>query len=176
MGRQISFVHEESAARLFLREIERLNGYLIIEGHVYLPSDIEEYLIKQMSSPVSKALIICQPQLSCSDVGILEGTAIDFHNCCKGNTLSRTYQIGRLYMVRNKQGQFDPRLCALFEKLRSYIRKNYLYSKRSGVYFEPIFKERYDANYFYATSHGIPVCFQAPGHESAQMLIPTKRE
>lgn len=163
MGKQISFLHTQEAAANLLKKVERLNGRIIVNGYAHLPSHVEKDIILQMNSFFCQYAIIYAPQQTVesyrTDASVNAGTAIEFLNCCKGNPLSRTYEVGRLYIVKDCHGQYDPSTHALYTQLCKYIKKCYNFDSHSQVYFEPTFKQGYDSNYLYATRLGIPIHF-----------------
>lgn len=163
MGSQISFLHTEEDVISFLEEIEKNDGRIIIDGKIHCPSKVNDNVLLQMSSFACKFKIVCSYQQNLeechSDLTVAAGTAIEFLNCCKGNALSRTYEVGRLYITKNEQGIYDSKTYLLYKKLCTYIKKGYLYSNRSHTYFSPTFKHGTEQHYLYASCLGRPIHF-----------------
>ena len=158
MGSQISFWHTEDDTIMLLHEIERNNGKIIIKGIEYRPCDAMEIVLSQMSSFECKFPVVCSQQSGSEKCGqedtIFAGTAIEFMNCCKGNSLSRTYEIGRLYISKTAQGIYAPQLHSLYKKISTYIKKNYYYSSSCKAYYSPDFKNGVDRHFLYPSRLG----------------------
>lgn len=101
------------------------------------------------------------------DLGVsqMQGTAdkshlIEFDNCCKRNETSRTYEVGRLFVIADINGEYDKKVLGAFQNLSAYIKKNCIYSKKSRVYFGQDFLSKYRDKYYFALSGGVkPILF-----------------
>ncbi len=153
MGRQIEFVHIEDDMISFLSAVEKGGGYIVCNGTAKLPLIYSNEIISQMATPVSQHGIVPTNMFS-NGFGVLPGNAVEFTNCIKGNSLSRVYEVGRLYISPAPDGKYDPALLKLFDSIRKYIKQNYIYSKSAKIYYSPLFKEQYDRCYYYAAKIG----------------------
>ena len=153
MGKQIVFVHLEEDVQSFLSVVEQRNGLVILDNEAFLPSQLKEYILKKMDTPFSKFFIVPHDSVR-SRV-----SQIEFLNCTRGCATSRTYETGRLYIAPDMAGEYDGQALALYNQLCRYIKKNYLYSRNSQVYFSAGFKDKLDANYLFATNLGFPIHF-----------------
>ena len=156
MGRQIEFVHTEEDIAPFLSEIAKEGGMIIQNKVVCSTSNLTENVLLQMSTPFCRLFIAS----NCSDIdGVvradaLSGTVIEFLNCRKGNSLSRTYEVGRLFLAADQNANSAPDLLLLYKALNAYIKKHYLYSPQAKLYYSPAFKAQYDRKYYYAARMG----------------------
>lgn len=151
MGKQTRFVHVEEDIYDFLSFLEGEGGYILWDGRAVKPLSLEREIVERMGS------WRCQYQITaCSEVGIDEKkcSTIEFTSSSKGNSLSRTYEPGRIYLARTEEGIYDERLLALFAKLHGYIRKSYSYSAKATIYYSGTFKKQYDRQYYYVTQAG----------------------
>ena len=153
MGRQIEFIHIEDDIAPFLAAIEKCGGDLVCDGDVKPPLAFLEIIISQMATSVGQCSIVPSNMFSGS-FSVLSGNVVEFTNCKKGNSLSRVYEAGRLFISPTPDGVYDPHLLKLFEAMREYIKRNYCYSKSSKIYYSPSFKEQYDRCYYYAAKIG----------------------
>lgn len=67
---------------------------------------------------------------------------IEFMNCTRGDSTSQTHEVGRIYLAPDRDGAYAPETTKLYEALRRYIKANYRYEKRAGVYISPVFLEK----------------------------------
>lgn len=158
MGRQIEFLHSEIDTKNFLLIIEQFNGRLIIDGVPISPTGSAQCVIREMNSFSCKFRLLP----SCySDTALSRSTerTIEFSNSCRGNSASRTYEVGRLYIAPNNVGQYDEQTLNLYNKLRNHIKNNYYYSTKSHVYFAENFFGYYKSSHYYAVKGGIPIRF-----------------
>lgn len=156
MSRQIKFVHTEEDIASFLLEIEKIGGFLIHKQVICSAPNLTEKVLSQMSTPFCKFYIVPNSQ---KDDGVvttdaLSGKVIEFLNCRKGNTLSRTYEVGRLFLAADQNAHYDPDMLLLYKALNAYIKKHYLYSSKAQLYYSPAFKAQYDRKYYYAARLG----------------------
>ena len=157
MSRQISFFHAERDLIQFVREIEKNNGMIVIGDSAILPTYVENIVLSKMSTYSCKFSIIPAKLVDAYNKRIHNSMTLEFNNCCKGNSLSRTYEVGRLYLAPTCGGNYVPETLALYESLRKYIRTVYHFEKKVGAYFAPEFWEKYHAHYYFATCAGKPV-------------------
>ena len=153
MGRQIEFIHIEEDIVPFLAAIERCGGYIVHNGDVKLAPAYSGKIITQMATPVSQYGIVSTNMFRDSFC-VSSGNVVEFTNSNKGNSLSRVYEAGRLYVLPTVDGIYDPNLLKLFDAMRKYIKQNYCYSKSTKIYYSYSFKEQYDRNYYYASKIG----------------------
>lgn len=160
MGRQINFVHSEIDSISFLNEIEK-RSYKLLDGKCFeIVEHPETVVIKQMQGEQFRFYIA--PDL---DVSQMHGTIpkprlIELDNCYKRNETSRTYEVGRLFVMPDNNSEYDEKALGAFQSLSAYIRKNYAYSKKSGVYFGQDFLSKYRDKYYFALSGGVnPIFF-----------------
>jgi hypothetical protein len=90
---------------------------------------------------------------------VTSGVAIEFSNTCKGTPNSRNYESGRIYLRESECGKFDPCLLHLYEKMRLFIKKNYIYSKNSRLYWGKSMLDNTKAKNYNATCQGKIVVF-----------------
>ena len=153
MGRQIEFIHIEDDIIPFLAAIEKCGGYIVHDGDVKLPLAYSEKIISQMATPISQYGIV-PTNLFSDSFCVLSGNVVEFTNCTKGNSLSRVYEAGRLFVLPTPDGVYDPNLLKLFDAMREYVKRNCCYSKSAKVYYSYSFKEQYDRCYYYAARIG----------------------
>ena len=157
MSRQIYFFHSECDSIRFLQEIERHNGVVLAGDTVVPPLSVEDTMLNKMNTHSCKFSIVPRKPSFANCGRIIDGMAIEFNNCCKGNSLSRTYEIGRIYLTQTHDGDYIPEMVELYELLRKYIKTTYHFEKKAGAYFAPEFWERYCAHYYHATCAGRPI-------------------
>lgn len=157
MSRQIYFFHSECDSIQLLQEIERNNGMVLAGDSVVLPSSVEDTMLSKMNTHSCKFRIVPRKPCFVNCGSIMDGTALEFNNCCKGNSLSRTYEIGRIYLTQTHDGDYISEMVELYELLRKYIKTTYHFEKKAGAYFAPEFWEKYCAHYYHATCAGNPI-------------------
>ena len=153
MGRQIEFVHIEDDIIPFLSAIEKNGGYIVSNGAVKPPLTYSDTIISQMATPVGQCGIVRTNMFSDSFC-VSSGNVVEFTNCKKGNSLSRVYEVGRLFISPTPDGVYDPAMLKLFDAMRKYIKLNYCYSRNAKIYYSPLFKEQYERCYYYAAKIG----------------------
>lgn len=153
MGRQIEFVHIEEDILPFLTAVEELGGYIVYGDDIQLPLVHADTILSQMATPISQFHIASTTVLN-NQVGVLSGNVVEFTNCNKGNSLSRVYEVGRLFISPTSDSVYDPGVLKLFDSMREYIKHNYFYSKIARMYYSPAFKAHYDRNYYYVAKAG----------------------
>ena len=116
-------------------------------------NDITGWSIEHMKTDSCKCLIAPSDKNIFDDIGIKLGGKhfIEFDNCYRGSELSRTYEVGRLFIKKNSFGKYDDSALCAFNELAKYIKKNYVYSKTSKIYFGEDFMEKYSKKYYYGT-------------------------
>lgn len=144
MSRQISFFHSEHDSIRFVQEIDKNKGMILIGDSAVPPTFVE-------------SMIIPSKLVATYNKTIPNSATIEFDNCCKGNSLSRTYEVGRIYLAPIRDGNYVPETAELYESLRKYIKTAYHFEKKAGAYFSLEFWEKYYAHYYYATCAGKPV-------------------
>lgn len=157
MSRQISFFHSEHDSIPFVQEIEKNNGMILIGDSAVPPTFVESIILSKMCTHSCKFSIIPAKLVTAYNNTIPDSAILEFNNCCKGNSLSRTYEIGRIYLAPTRDGNYVPETAELYESLRKYIKTVYRFEKKAGAYFAPDFWEKYSAHYFHATCAGKPI-------------------
>ena len=99
MSRQISFFHAEPDAVRFLQEIDRRGGTFWIGNAAVPPLSMIEAVQDKMSTHLCKFRIVPAGLAAACSASMPEAAIIEFCNCCRGNAMSRTYEVGRLYLV-----------------------------------------------------------------------------
>ena len=134
MSRQISFFHAEPDAVRFLQEIDRRGGTFWIGNAAVPPLSMIEAVQDKMSTHLCKFRIVPAGLAAACSASMPEAAIIEFCNCCRGNAMSRTYEVGRLCLV-----------------------PAYHYEPKAGAYFSPAFWEKLRTNYYHAARAGRPV-------------------
>lgn len=153
MGRQIEFVHVEEDILPFLAAFEDSGGCIVQNNEVTSPTACSEQIQSQMSTQFAGYFVIPK-DTSPGNISVLSGTVVEFTNCKKGNTLSRVYEVGRLFLSQTPEGTYDPAAAMLYDKMRAYIKRTYCYSRSAQIYYSPAFKKEYDRGYYYAARLG----------------------
>ena len=153
MGRQIEFVHIEDDMIPFLATIEECGGCIVSADEAKPPLSYSKLMISQMATPVSQWGIVPTNMFS-DNIGVISGNVVEFTNCVKGNSLSRVYEVGRLYVLPTPNGGYDPNILKIFDAMRKYMKQNYCYSKSEKIYYSHSFKEQYDRCYYYVAKMG----------------------
>lgn len=166
MGKQLYFAHTEDDVCQLLSFLERTCAKININGVLYDPSEMYTQVLNDMNtyrnpqySLVSVSNGSCIQSLK--EARVADGTAIEIMNCWKWSCESSTYyDKGRIYLSRTKAGEYDVHALALYHKLCSYFKKNYVYFKQLGIYFSPEFQRRYDMRQIFISQLGHPIHFQ----------------
>ena len=108
MSRQISFYHAEPDAVRFLQEIDRRGGTFWIGNAAVPPLSMIEAVQDKMSTHLCKFRIVPAGLAAACSASMPEAAIIEFCNCCRGNAMSRTYEVGRLYLVPACSGAYVP--------------------------------------------------------------------
>ena len=157
MSRQISFFHSEHDSIRFVQEIDKNKGMILIGDSAVPPTFVESMILSKMCTYSCKFSIIPSKLVATYNKTIPNSATIEFDNCCKGNSLSRTYEVGRIYLAPIRDGNYVPETAELYESLRKYIKTAYHFEKKAGAYFSLECWENYYAHYYYATCAGKPV-------------------
>lgn len=157
MSRQIYFFHSEHDSIRFLQEIGKNNGMILIGNSAVPPICIKNTMLDKMCTHSCQFSVI--PSELGSEYCRIHDDSLTFEwsNCCKGNRLSRTYEVGRMYLAPTRDGNYIPETMALYESLRKYIKVAYHFEKKARIYFSLEFWEKYCAHYYHGTNAGIPV-------------------
>ena len=160
MGKQIYFVHTEEDIFQFLSFLEKVHGAIILEGAICSPTQVCDRIISEMKThhhPKYTAMLIpysslCEHNKKASAT---DGLAIEILNCRKWECESRTYyDKGRIYLLAAKEGAYDREILTLYNKLRSYFRKNYIYHRNAEIYVSETFEKGYQHQKFYLSQLG----------------------
>ncbi len=160
MSHQVYFLQSEEDLIQFLDYLEMLKSVIWTGKRIVPPNEVKHDIDLLVSSPLSKVILI--PDSVLSSVKLREKeelkkvNGIEMLLCCKNNSLSRTYEVGRLYCAVNNDFCHS-QLVEFYCTLKAFIIKNYYYSTNARVYFAPMFKRKYDAHYYFATQMGIPI-------------------
>lgn len=161
MGHQIYFLQSEEDAVHFWDYLETLSVLVWTGYDIKSPKEVKGDICSQIALPFAKFVLIPQESFSfvqsCIDLKCTEVPGVEFVLCCKKNPLSRTYEVGRLYCSANCNSSHYLQLCELYRMLRAFIKRNYSYNAKQQIYFAPVFKQKFDANYFFATQLGTPI-------------------
>ena len=142
---------------------------ILIGDSAVPPTFVESMILSKMCTYSCKFSIIPSKLVATYNKTIPNSATIEFDNCCKGNSLSRTYEVGRIYLAPIRDGNYVPETAELYESLRKYIKTAYHFEKKAGAYFSLEFWEKYYAHYYYATCAGKPVLiydFKCPGSQA----------
>lgn len=152
MGRQIRFIHSERDLIPFLSNVVQLGGEFWIGGKVYQSEDAVQCLLDKMNTDSCFAYILHLSQNDCewNTPNPASVYGIEFSNCYKGNALSRTYYVGRLYIQPDSQGNYIPEVEELYAAIAKYIKKNYDYIKKYRLYVGSDFHTQYKRRYYFA--------------------------
>lgn len=93
MSRQISFFHAEPDAVRFLQEIDRRGGTFWIGNAAVPPLSMIEAVQDKMSTHLCKFRIVPAGLAAAAAASMPEAAIIEFCNCCRGNAMSRTYEV-----------------------------------------------------------------------------------
>lgn len=157
MSRQIYFFHSESDVMEFIRAVDTHGGKILVDNSPVPVPIAEDMIIKRMQSYSCKFYIIPAELFSRGICNVTEAMKIECKNCCKGNALSRTYEIGRLYITKSDDGTYVKESVCLYESLKRYIKSNYQYLREKAIYFGPDFGEKYRTHSYYALYAGRPI-------------------
>ena len=162
MGRQINYVHVEEDIPAFLYALEKNGGRIVINGKAVCPTSCKEKIINDVKKHHAQYFLFHSDytqedgSLSCN---LSAESKIEFNSCCKGNSASRTYEVGRLYIMAMPTGEYDLKTLTLYNQMRKHIKKNYLYDSQERIYCSQTFKKLYEKNYYYAVNTGYPIHF-----------------
>lgn len=157
MSKQISFFQSAIDTSSFLRVIEKKGGRVVFNGELVPPSLAESAILKKTESHKRIVQVIPHDLFIEELDKIPRGMFIEFAVCSSKNALSRTYEVGRLYLTQTDMGLYTGECLRLYESLSRYIRKTYRYEKVALGYFAPDFWEKYQSNYYCAVRAGVPV-------------------
>lgn len=161
MSFQIYFLQDEFDAARFLDTLSELHAMVWTGTAVKSPSELTDDIKRQMSSHHCKYTII--PQTALNILQLNDGEAhmdsigIEFLLCCKGNALSRTYEVGRFYYKQNENRNCNEQTLLLYGQLKKFVIKNYSFSRKAKIYIAPHFNQKYSENHLQATHLGRPI-------------------
>lgn len=171
MSVQISFFHSEKDVLTFAEMIKNCDCVLINKMGAVC-DDISKTLCDDMQTEGHIFWIARMQQYASHQSSVFwDGHMIELSNCAKGNSASRTYREGRLYLCRTSEDVYDQEMKIVFERMRKYIKRNYSYSSKSHVYFGPDFLDHHLKGYYHAVYGGVlPIVFEDKG----KLLCPLK--
>ena len=157
----IYFLQYEYDAVRFLDALSELRAIVWTGSALKSPLELKDEIKNQMSSFFCRYTIIPQAEmdtlrLNGSDTS-LDMIGIEFLVCCKRNALSRTYEEGRIYYKEDENNKCSEQMLLLYKQLKKFISTNYSFSKKTGIYIAPHFKQKYEENYLHATQLGRPI-------------------
>lgn len=161
MSYHIYLLQDEDDVVRFLNALAEINAIIWTGKTFKLPLELKDEIKNQMSSSFCKYTIIPQTgidvlRINDSTVSV-DATGVEYLICCKRNALSRTYEVGRIYYRENENNGCNEQMLLLFGQLKKFVRKNYSFSKKTGIYVAPCFKQKYEENFFQATQLGRPI-------------------
>ena len=75
------------------------------------------------------------------------------------NSVLSVQQAG-IYLSKTKAGEYDKQMIALYNKLCSYFRKNYIFHKSLGIFFSPVFENKHGLGKVFLSQLGQPIDVQ----------------
>lgn len=161
MGYHVYLLQAEDDVIRFLNALAEVSAIIWTGKTFKSPLDLKDEIKNQMSSSFCRYTIIpqaCIDALPSNDCTVsLDTIGIEYLICCKQNALSRTYEAGRIYYRENENNSCNEQMLLLFGQLKKFVRKNYFFSKKAGIYVAPCFKQKYEKNYLQATQLGRPI-------------------
>lgn len=163
MGKQLYFAHTEDDVCQLLNFLENMRVKIIINSVLYDPSELYTRILTEMSAfrNAQYSLVLAQDESKAKtlkEVSIVDGTAVEMMNCWKWSCNSCTYyDKGRIYLSKSKDGDYDRQALALYNKLCSYFKRNYVYFKELGIYYSLDFKSKFDMRQIYISQLGHPI-------------------
>ena len=148
MSRQLYFVQSEEDIRDFLHYIYNID-YMLLHKDGYLDNicSATNFLMDNINSFDSQYHILPK-SLSYTE------RDLEYIATVRGNSLSRVYEIGRIYICRDTFGQYNQDAMQCYIKLRQYIKKNYFYNKESRLYVGPEFEKMRETKHWYCAQSG----------------------
>ena len=138
MSKQIRFVQDEADTIEFLAFLDSLPICINLSSGILRPSLAETLILDCMNTYSCQLLLV--PAQRSGEVyvnnykDVISGNAIECSNSVKGNPLSRTYECGRIYIHKNGCGTYDSLLLSLYTQICLYIKRNYIYGSKTGIY------------------------------------------
>lgn len=166
MGKQLYFAHTENDICQLLSFLDKLHIRIIINGEVYEPSKLHAHILDEMCAyhnPQYSLVFIPDDSYTrtVKEARVSDGTAIEIMNCWKWSSESHTYyDKGRIYLSKTRAGEYDAHMLALYNKLCSYFRKNYIFWKNLGIYCSYDFKHKHDLRQVFLSQLGQPINLQ----------------
>ena len=152
MSYQVYFLQDEEDTLQFIEYLEKIDAVIWHEGAFRMPSEIQNLIIRQMSSRMWQYPIIPKiiaDQNSNVSNKIAENVAgVLFLICNKIDPQSHAYNIGRIYYRSDTSNPHDAQIIAFYKKLKSYIRRTYYYRKRPMIYCAPSFEKNYEEGHY----------------------------
>lgn len=157
MGRQIIFVHSEADVARFLLKLKEARAKIFVDGRLCHPDVACRSITEKMSRGLADYHIA--PEHFCAEDLPHWRTneykrLIEFPNSYMYMYKRRSdllcYESGRLYIQKNDDGNYFEDTTKLFEKLRRYISKEYIYCK-PFFYIGPDFWAKYQAGVYLAS-------------------------
>ena len=148
MSRQIRFVQSEEDIQNFLHYIYSIDYVLLHKDsgldNIYSATN---FLMDKINSFESQYHIIPK-SLSYTE------RVLEYDATVRGNSLSRVYEIGRIYICYGITGQYNQNAMQCYEQLRRYIKKNYIYHKEEQLYVGPEFEKMREKKHWYCAQSG----------------------
>ncbi len=166
MGKQLYFAHTEEDICQLLSFLEKLHVKIIIDRQVNEPSKLYARILNEMCeyrNPQYSLVFVPDDSYkkTVEEARVADGTAIEIMNCWKWSSGSNTYyDKGRIYLSKTKAGEYDKQMIALYNKLCSYFRKNYIFHKSLGIFFSPVFENKLGLGKVFLSQLGQPIDVQ----------------
>lgn len=148
MSRQISFVQSEEDIQNFLHYIYD-NDYMLLHKDSYLDNlySATSVLMDHINSFDSQYHIFPR-SLSYTE------RDLEYSATVRGNSLSRVYEIGRIYIRRDILQEYNRDALQCYTQLQRYIKKNYIYRKDEQLYVGPDFEKMREKKHWYCAQLG----------------------
>lgn len=169
MSHQFYFLHTETDIPVFFKTIYEKGGNVFLEsGECLQQTEITLLVQEQMRLPNG-----CYYLSNSSVFNKERGHSIELTHPVFKNGSKSDYISGRLYLSPDDNWAYDKELLHLYQKIKRYVAKQYLYDRLSSHYYSPSFLTGYINGeklpyYFY----GVP----APiGEDTIQKYFSTDR-
>lgn len=156
MSYQIYLYQKEEDAEQFLDYLSTLDVVIWSQNEFKTPMQIKDKLAEITASFMTTCIVIptenmCYLPAEINVITVGE-IGMEFLMCCRGNALSKAYDVGRIYYRSRECSPCNEAVIATYKKLKRFIRRNYKYKKGGiGVYIGPHFERAYQENKLCAT-------------------------
>lgn len=172
MGRQIVFVHSEVDTEHFLQRLNEYQARIFVNGELCDPKAACQYITEKMTKGCADYYIapseFCVENLPhwCKEE---YSRLIEFPNSFMYNRRPGLlcYETGRLYIQKNDEGNYFEDTVKLFNKLRRFISKEYIYCK-PFFYVGPDFWAKYQDGICLASHNRLLLDLHKAGENSRE--------